>query len=76
MNFDEAFEKLVKMADGKPCQLQYTRMKYTNGDVSPLISCYIADVGGFTPELPTFEGVLTEMALKMAGHKDEPQIEG
>jgi len=76
MTFNEAFEKLGKIAAGKR-ELRYGRRVGDYG-IKTEILC-TAGTGEdivITRSHETFEGALVEMAALLAGYKDEPEIEG
>ena len=78
MIFDEAFEKLTKMANGRRCALSYSRnLDPELGDYVG-ITCYVKTAGApeITTRCATFDAALVEMAALLAGYKDDPEIEG
>jgi len=78
MKFDEAFERLQKMADGRRCVLSYQRSSDPDLGVYPSIYCIVGEgeVSYITKSYERFESVLVGMAAILAGQIDEPEIEG
>ena len=79
MKFDEAFERLQKMANGRRCVLNYSRYSDPEFGIYPSISCLI-NAGGKEGQLctnthKTFEAVLVNMAALLTEQRDEPEIE-
>jgi len=79
MTFEEAFKKMTQMAGGRRCILSYSRYSDAEYGDYPAIYVLITKEDGSslcTRTVESFEVALVEMAILIAGHKDEPEIEG